>query len=173
MPQYRCPSCHKLFEWPNSHCPHCGMKITISKDKAKPLYCSECGAELYDDKQFCPSCGSDQSIKEVVEAPVVVTSQPTSSNGAGTAAIIISGIAANISYFSLALFPIFGFMGIASFILGLVATIMGAINIKKSGNAKVGMIIGIVSMVVSIIALLLLAGLIVAIVLFIVKHQQA
>ena len=173
MPQFKCPSCHKLFEWPNSHCPHCGMKITISKDKAKPLYCSECGAELYEGKDFCPSCGSDQSVKEVIEAPVVVSNnQPSSSNGVGTAAIIISSIAANISYFALAIFPIFGFMGIASFILGLVATIMGAINIKKSGNAKVGMIIGIVSMVVSIIALLLFAGLIVAIVLFIVKHQQ-
>ena len=171
MPQYKCPSCHKLFEWPNSHCPHCGMKITISKDKAKPLYCSECGAELYEGKDFCPSCGSDQSVKEVIEAPVVVSnSQP--SNRGGTTAMILGSIGANVSYFSFALFPIFGFMAITSLILGIVSTIMGAINARKSSTAKAGMIIGIVTIGVSILTLLLYAALIVVIVLLIVKTQQ-
>ena len=167
MPQYKCPNCHKLFEWPSNACPHCGMKITLAANKAKPLYCSECGSELYEGKEFCPNCGSDQSIKVPTQLPVIEIKQ--TSDNRGYAPLILGLIASNISWFSLQLFFVFGFMAIASFILGLIATIMGAIQSRKSGNAKTGMILGIVAMVISTMALLMFAGVVITIVMLVTK----
>ena len=167
MPQYRCPKCHQLFEWPNNTCPHCGLRINLAVNKAKPLYCSDCGAELYEGKTFCPSCGSDQSIKESVQLPAVEVKQ--TSDNRGYAPLILGLIASNISWFTLQLFFIFGFMAIGTFILGMIATIMGAIQCRRSSNAKTGMILGIVAMVISTIALLMFAGVVVAVVMLLKK----
>lgn len=167
MPQYKCPSCHKLFEWPSNACPHCNMKITLALNKAKPLYCSDCGAELYEGKQFCPSCGSDQSIKEVIQ-PVVV--EPAQQSGRNAYAPLILGlISAGISQFAFYFFYIFGFLALGSLILGIIATIMGAIQFKKSNNAKTGMILGIIAIGVSLVALILFAAVVVAIVLLVTQ----
>ncbi len=171
MPQYRCPKCHQLFEWPNNQCPHCGIKITISANKAKPLYCSSCGEELYDGKQFCPSCGSDQSIKEINQPAVVEVKQETRNNGATIASTITGSISAYLSGLSLWFFYVFGFMGFASLILGIIATILGATNCKRNNNAKAGMILGIISIVMSIIALILFAGVIVVLIFLLKKFE--
>ena len=168
MPQYKCPRCHKLFEWPNDACPHCGMRITMAVDKAKPLYCSECGAELYEGKDFCPSCGSDQSVKQEVKHVPVVES-PNNNDVGGHAPLILGVIAINISAYALYMFYIFGFMAIGSFILGMIATIMGAIRCRRSGPARTGMILGIISMSVSLIAMLLFAGVVLAIVMLLIR----
>lgn len=173
MPQYRCPSCHKLFEWPSSSCPHCGMKISLPKDKVKPLYCSNCGEELMDGKSFCPACGSDQSIKEVQEVAVVATpSNNSGSYGGSLASTIIGSIGLNIAYFSLIFVVVFGFMSITSFILGVISTIFGAVNFKKSGSAKAGMIMGIVTVIISIITMIVYTGLILLVVYLIKKYAQ-
>ena len=166
MPQYRCPNCHKLFEWPNKACPHCGMRITIAKDKAKPLYCSDCGAELYEGKQFCPSCGSDQSIKEPQQVQVV---EVKTSGNHSNVPLILALIACGIAQFAFYFFYVFGFMAIGSLVLGIIATIMGAIQFKRSSNAKTGMILGIIAIGLSIVALVLLAALVVAIVVIITQ----
>ena len=170
MPQYRCPRCHNLFEWPNNVCPHCGMKITLAVDKAKPLYCSDCGAELYEGKTFCPSCGSDQSIREVKRVEVVEVTQNTEKGG--HVPLILGSIASYISWFCFNFFYVFGFMALGSLILGLIATIMGAIRYKRSGAARTGMILGIISMGVSTVALILFIVVIVLLVLFLTKVWQ-
>ena len=167
MPQYKCPNCHKLFEWPSDACPHCNMRITLAPAKAKPLYCSECGAELYEGKQFCPSCGSDQSLKETKHVEVAEVSN--NNDVGGHVPLILGVIAINISAYALYMFYIFGFMAIGSFILGLVSTILGAIRCRRSGAAKTGMILGIVSMGLSLIAMLLFAGVVVAIVMLLTR----
>ena len=171
MPQYKCPRCHKLFEWPSDACPHCGMRITMAVDKAKPLYCSECGAELYDGKSFCPSCGSDQSIKQEVKHVEVVEVSQTNERG-GYAPFILGLISIYITWFCLSFFLPFGFMAFTSLILGLIATIMGAIKCRRSSRARTGMIFGIISMAVSTLVLLGYAAMVVAIVLFITKAMQ-
>lgn len=171
MPQFRCPNCHNLFEWPSNSCPHCNMKISLAIDKAKPLYCSNCGEELYEGKQFCPSCGSDQSIKEIEQPVVVEVKQETRNNGTTIASTITGSIAAYLSGIALWFFYIFGFMGFASMILGIIATIMGAINCKRNNNAKAGMILGIISIVMSIVAMILFAGVVVGIILLLKRLE--
>ena len=168
MPQYKCPRCHKLFEWPSDACPHCGMRITMAVDKAKPLYCSECGAELYDGKSFCPSCGSDQSIKQEVKHVEVVEVSQTSEKG-GYAPFILGLISIYITWFCLSFFLPFGFMAFTSLILGLIATIMGAIKCRRSSRARTGMIFGIISMAVSTLVLLGYAAMVVAILMFLTR----
>lgn len=167
MPQYKCPNCHKLFEWPSNACPHCNMKITLAPNKAKPLYCSECGAELYEGKDFCPSCGSDQSIKEPHYVEVVETSN--NNDVGGHVPLILGLISINLAVWSLYFFFVFGFFALGSLILGIVSTIMGAIRCKRSGPARTGMILGIISIVISIVTLLLFAGVVVAIVILLTK----
>ena len=168
MPQYKCPRCHKLFEWPSDACPHCGMRITMAVDKAKPLYCSECGAELYDGKSFCPSCGSDQSIKQEVKH-VESVEVYQNNDKSGYAPLILGSISSYISWFCFNFFYVFGFMAIGSLILGLIATIMGAIKCKNNGRARTGMVLGIISMGVSTVALILFAVVVVLLVLFLTK----
>ena len=168
MPQYKCPRCHKLFEWPSSACPHCGMRITMAVDKAKPLYCSECCAELYDGKSFCPSCGSDQSIKQEVKHVEIVEAQQTNERG-GYAPFILGLISIYITWFCLSFFLPFGFMAFTSLILGLITTIMGAIKCRRSSRARTGMIFGIISMAVSTLVLLGYAAMVVAIVMLLTR----
>ena len=170
MPQYKCPNCHKLFEWPSNACPHCNMKIALAPNKAKPLYCSECGVELYEGKQFCPSCGSDQSIKE--QRYVEVVESPNNNDVGGHVPLILGLISINLAVWSLYFFFIFGFFALGSLILGVVATIMGAIRCKRSSPARTGMILGIISIVISIVALLMFSAVVVAIVMLITKVMQ-
>ena len=171
MPQYKCPRCHKLFEWPSDACPHCGMRITMAVDKAKPLYCSECGAELYEGKSFCPSCGSNQSTKQEVKHVEIVEVSPANEKG-GYASFILGLISIYITWFCLSFFLPFGFMAFTSLILGLIATIMGAIKCRRSSRAKTGMIFGIISMAVSTLVLLGYAAMVVAIVMFLTRVLQ-
>ena len=173
MPQFKCPNCHKLSEWPYSACPHCGMRITISNDKAKPLYCSNCGEELYERKDFCPSCGSDQSVKgEVMSVQIAQTQTVQTDEKGGYAPFILGLISIYITWFCLSFFLPFGFMAFTSLILGLIATIMGAIKCRRSSRARTGMIFGIISMAASTLVLLGYSAMVVAVVMFITKVVQ-
>ena len=54
---YKCSKCGKEYE--GNFCPYCGEK------RSKENFCSNCGAEIDGDLQFCPNCGNSLVSQKV------------------------------------------------------------------------------------------------------------
>ena len=115
-------------------------------------YCTECGKELEKDAKVCSNCGKKLVVDENIPTATIVQSKTTSesvtptktSNGFAVAGFVISLIS-----FILCCGSISG--------LGLIFSIIGAVNAKKvNGNGKGLAIAGIILGVLGIILLFII-----------------
>lgn len=113
------------------------------------MYCSNCGREIEENVAFCPNCGQAVNVKRTVPnvepMPYEYTSEPVKSETDGYAiASLVLGI---LAFFCL---PIVG---------SILAIVFGNKSMCEHGQntmAKVGKILGIVSLVIMIVCVVII-----------------
>lgn len=117
--------------------------------------CSKCGAEMNDNENFCPACGSqegtqDQTNATPVQQPVVENSK-LPLNVFGLVGMITGILAIILVWIST-------WLGIALAVVGIVFSSLGMAkrkNYNSPGFAIAGLVCSIVALVVVIIALVI------------------
>ena len=124
------------------------------------MYCAKCGKEMDDSAKFCPACGADASgdASSVQADPAPsysssnsVAAEETQSSGSGVGAMVCGIIGL--------IFCWIPFVNIIGLILGIIAIVLGSSGRKtlppsKRGMATAGFVLGIISLIFSVVWLL-------------------
>ena len=95
------------------------------------MYCTNCGNEMKEDEQYCTSCGMPRNVKE----------QPIkTSSGIRTTSLVLGIIACFLSFIPILSIP----LAIASIITGIAAK-------KEDNKLSIGVILGFISIIITII----------------------
>jgi len=127
----------------------------LAEGRDKAVYCPNCGSQLNNDAVFCPNCGSSTENMQGKSAHANNTyappyQMPPQQHVRKTNAMAIAG-------FSISCVSLFLSIGGITAILALILSIMGAVQIKNTGDygknwATAGIILASIAIVWEIIS---------------------
>lgn len=150
MAKYRCPKCQEVFEGPADSCPHCGVifkqTAKTNETQKQKSYCPNCGREIDEGTNFCPNCGN--AIKQQANQGEIKGINSGDSNSLGILGFIFGLAALVLSTLS---FFVFGFGAFIALVLAVFGVFFCAKTIKKGGLSTAGLVVGIISLITSLI----------------------
>ena len=120
------------------------------------MFCSQCGEKNPDDAKFCSKCGTALAVAEAPAAAPAPEAAPTPPPSAVAGGTRTSGMAIAALIIGIAGFIFFGPLGILAIIFGAIgiSQINRDPNLKGKGMAVAGLVLGIISGVFWIIAII-------------------